>query len=170
MLDDWDTDEKEGWAWGLQWSDPSGVFPTHYRQFNDEWEATDGTGSPSELDSTEARFPSAARRTGYAPSLNEGPAPQVREVQLNDGSILRYTWYRFVDQPALAALALTAKQKTDLQTIVEQIHTEWGQQTEFIKPPSQGDLVELQQEVLVEPPAGAEVGWVPVVISQTAAK
>ena len=170
MLDDWDTDEKEGWAWGLQWSDPSGVFPTHYRQFNDEWEATDGTGSPSEMDSTEARFPSAARRTGYAPSLEDGPAPQVREVQLNDGSVLRYTWYRFVDQPALAALGLTAKQKTDLQTIVEQIHTEWGQQTEFIKPPSRGDLVELQQEVLVEPPAGAEVGWVPVVISQTAAK
>ena len=170
MLDDWDTDQKEGWAWGLQWSDPSGIFPTHYREFNDEWEATDGTGSPSQLDSTGARFPSAARKTGYAPSLEDGPAPQVREVQLNDGSVLRYTWYRFVDQPALAALGLTTKQKTDLQTVVEQIHTQWGQQTEFIKPPSQGDLVELQQEVLVEPPTGAEVGWVPVVISQTAAE
>ena len=154
----------------MLWSDPSGVLPTHYRQFNDEWEATDGTGAPSEMDSTEARFPSAARRTGYAPALEDGPAPQVREVQLNDGSVLRYTWYRFVDQPALAALDLTAKQKTDLQTIVEQIHTEGGQQTEFIEPPSQGNLVELQQEVLVEPPAGAEVGWVPVVISQTAAR
>ena len=170
MLDDWDTDQKEGWAWGLQWSDPSGIFPTHYREFNDEWEATDGTGSPSQLDSTEARFPSAARKTGYVPSLEDGPAPQVREVQLNDGSVLRYTWYRFVDQPALAALGLTTKQKTDLQAIVERIHTQWGQQTEFIKPPSQGDLVELQQEVLVQPPTGAEVGWVPVVISQTAAK
>ncbi|MEC7828609.1 MAG: hypothetical protein VX743_08515 [Actinomycetota bacterium] len=170
MLDDWDTDQKEGWAWGLKWSNPSGVFPTHYREFNDEWEATDGTGSPSQLDSTEARFPSAARKTGYAPSLEDGPEPQVREVQLNDGSVLRYTWYRFVDQPALAALGLTTKQKTDLQAIVERIHTQWGQQTEFIKPPSQGDLVELQQEVLVEPPTGAEVGWVPVVISQTAAQ
>jgi hypothetical protein len=170
MLDDWDTDQKEGWAWGLQWSDPSGVFPTHYRKFNNEWEATDGTESPSQLDSTGARFPSAARKTGYAPSLEDGPAPQVREVQLNDGSVLRYTWYRFVDQPALAALGLTTKQKTDLQAIVERIHTQWGQQTEFIKPPSQGDLVELQQEVLVQPPTGAEVGWVPVVISQTAAK
>ncbi|HJL99849.1 MAG TPA: hypothetical protein QF846_09435 [Acidimicrobiales bacterium] len=170
MLDDWDTDQKEGWAWGLQWSDPSGVFPTHYRKFNNEWEATDGTGSPSQLNSTEARFPSAARKTGYAPSLEDGPEPQVREVQLNDGSVLRYTWYRFVDQPALAALGLTTKQKTDLQAIVERIHTQWGQQTEFIKPPSQGDLVELQQEVLVQPPTGAEVGWVPVVISQTAAK
>jgi len=170
MLDDWDTDQKEGWAWGLQWSDPSGIFPTHYREFNDEWQATDGTGSPSQLNSTEARFPSAARKTGYAPSLEDGPEPQVREVQLNDGSVLRYTWYRFVDQPALAALGLTTKQKTDLQAIVERIHTQWGQQTEFIKPPSQGDLVELQQEVLVEPPPGAEVGWVPVVISQTAAQ
>ena len=170
MLDDWDTDQKEGWAWGLQWSDPSGIFPTYYRGFNDEWEATDGTGSPSQLDSTEARFPSAARKTGYAPSLEDGPEPQVREVQLNDGSVLRYTWYRFVDQPALAALGLTTKQKTDLQAIVERIHTQWGQQTEFIKPPSQGDLVELQQEVLVEPPTGAEIGWVPVVISQTAAQ
>lgn len=170
MLDDWDTDEKEGWAWGLQWSDRSGVFPTHYKEFNDEWEAVDGAESPSQLDSTQAVFPAAVRKTGYAPSLDNGLAPQVREVHLNDGSVLRYTWYRFVDQPALAVLGLSAKQKTDLQAIVERIHAQWGHQTEFIRPPSQGELVELQQEVLVEPPAGAEVGWVPVVISQTAAE
>ena len=75
-----------------------------------------------------------------------------------------------VDQPAIETLGLTAQQKTELQSVVERIHTQWGQQTEFIKPPSQGELVELQQELIVEPPPGAEVGWVPVVISQTAAE
>ena len=62
MLDDWDTDEKEGWAWGLQWSDSSGVFPTHYREFNDEWEATDGTGRL--LNWTRRRPGSRLRREG----------------------------------------------------------------------------------------------------------
>ena len=170
VLDDWDTNEKEGWAWGLQWPDYSGVFPTHYRASESEWLAENKTNSPPELNTRQAAFPTAARRSGYAPTLDDGPVPQVREVQLNDGSLLRYTWYRFVDQPAIETLGLTAQQKTELQSVVERIHTQWGQQTEFIKPPSQGELVELQQELIVEPPPGAEVGWVPVVISQTAAE
>ena len=170
MLDDWDTSEKEGWAWGLQWSDNSGAFPAYYRDFAEEWGAGDETDAPTQLGSVDAIFPSAVRRTGYAPDLDDGPAPQVREVKLNDGSLLRYTWYRFVDQPALAALGLTTKQKAALQSIVERIHSQWGQQTEFIKPPSQGELAELQHELLVQPPPGAEAGWVPVVISQTAAE
>ena len=170
MLDDWDAHGKEGWAWGLQWSDRPPVFPTHYRSSETEWKTANKSNSPSELNTTQSNFPTARRRSGYAPLLDNGPAPQVREVRLNDGSVLRYTWYRFVDQPAIEALDLTTKQQTDLQSVVERIHTQWGEQTEFIKPPSQGELVELQQELIVEPPPGAEVGWVPVVISQTAAQ
>ena len=168
ILEDWDTDVKEGWAWGLQWPDRSGVFPTHFREIADEWAAVDDIGSPPQLNSSSSPFPVAARKTGYAPPLDDGPLPQVRVAQLNDGSVLRYTWYRFVDQPAIAALDFSESQRTELQNLVERIHSEWGQQTTFIQPPSQGTLVDVQRELLVEPPEGAEVGWVPVVISQTA--
>ena len=40
-----------------------------------------------------------------------GPSPRVSVVTLNDGSVVRYTWYRFVDQPAIAALGLSESQR-----------------------------------------------------------
>tara|TARA_B100000131_G_scaffold220711_1_gene212184 strand:- start:761 stop:1045 length:285 start_codon:yes stop_codon:yes gene_type:complete len=94
----------------------------------------------------------------------------VSVVTLNDGSVVRYTWYRFVDQPAIAALDLSESQKERLQGLAERIHAQWNQQAVFIQPPSAGNLVQVQDEVLVNPPKGAEVGWVPVVISQTVAQ
>ena len=164
-LEDWDTDEKEGWAWGLQWPDRSGVFPSYFRESGNEWQPVDTSESPSELQ-IPSPFASATRKSGYAPPLDDGPLPRVSVVTLNDGSVVRYTWYRFVDQPAIAALGLSESQKERLQDAVERIHAQWNQQAIFIQPPSEGPLVEVQGEVLVTPPRGAEVGWVPVVISQ----
>ena len=168
-LADWDSENKEGWGWGLQWLDDSGVFPSYFRLQGKEWLAVEDSKAPSEIVSEDLGFPSATRRAGYAPPLAEGPAPQVQQVQLNDGSVVRYTWYRFVDQPALAALGLDPDQKSALQSLVEQIHREWDSNAEFMKPPSEGALVKIQDEVIVQPPVNGEVGWVPVVISQTAA-
>ena len=168
-LEDWDTDEKEGWAWGLQWPDRSGVFPSYFRESGDEWQPVDTSESPSQLQ-IPSPFAAAARQSGYAPPLDDGPLPRVSVVTLNDGSVVRYTWYRFVDQPAIAALSLSESQKERLQDAAERIHAQWNQQAIFIQPPSEGTLVEVQGEVLVTPPKGAEVGWVPVVISQTASQ
>jgi len=168
-LEDWDTDEKEGWAWGLQWPNRSGVFPSYFRESGDEWQPVDTSESPSQLQ-IPSPFAAAARQSGYAPPLDDGPLPRVSVVTLNDGSVVRYTWYRFVDQPAIAALSLSESQKERLQDAAERIHAQWNQQAIFIQPPSEGTLVEVQGEVLVTPPKGAEVGWVPVVISQTASQ
>ena len=168
-LEDWDTDEKEGWAWGLQWPNRSGIFPSYFRESGNEWQPVDTSESPSELQ-IPSPFASATRKSGYAPPLDDGPLPRVSVVTLNDGSVVRYTWYRFVDQPAIAALGLSESQKERLQDAAERIHAQWNQQAIFIQPPSEGTLVEVQGEVLVTPPKGAEVGWVPVVISQTASQ
>ena len=168
-LEDWDTDEKEGWAWGLQWPDRSGVFPSYFRESGNEWQPVDTSEAPPQLQ-IPSPFASATRKSGYAPPLDDGPLPRVSVVTLNDGSVVRYTWYRFVDQPAIAALGLSESQKERLQDAVERIHAQWNQQAIFIQPPSEGTLVEVQGEVLVTPPRGAEVGWVPVVISQTASQ
>tara|TARA_B100002052_G_scaffold108670_1_gene100190 strand:+ start:210 stop:1046 length:837 start_codon:yes stop_codon:yes gene_type:complete len=168
-LEDWDTDEKEGWAWGLQWPDRSGVFPSYFKESGNEWQPVDASESPTQLQ-IPAPFARSARQSGYAPPLDNGPLPQVRTANLNDGSVVRYTWYRFVDQPAIAALGLSESQKERLQGLAERIHAQWNQQAVFIQPPSAGNLVQVQDEVLVNPPKGAEVGWVPVVISQTVAQ
>ena len=168
-LEDWDTDEKEGWAWGLQWPDRSGVFPSYFRESGNEWQPVDTSEAPSQLQ-IPSPFAPATRKSGYAPPLDDGPLPRVSVVTLNDGSVVRYTWYRFVDQPAIAALGLGESQKERLQDAAERIHAQWNQQAIFIEPPSEGTLVEVQGEVLVTPPKGAEVGWVPVVISQTASQ
>ena len=168
-LEDWDTDEKEGWAWGLQWPDRSGIFPSYFRESGNEWQPVDTSEAPSQLQ-IPSPFASATRKSGYAPPLDDGPLPRVSVVTLNDGSVVRYTWYRFVDQPAIAALGLSESQKERLQDAAERIHAQWNQQAIFIQPPSEGTLVEVQGEVLVTPPKGAEVGWVPVVISQTASQ
>ncbi len=168
-LEDWDTSEKEGWAWGLQWPDRSGVFPSYFRESGNEWQPVDTSEAPPQLQ-VPSPFASATRKSGYAPPLDDGPLPRVSVVTLNDGSVVRYTWYRFVDQPAIAALGLSESQKERLQGAAERIHAQWNQQAIFIQPPSEGTLVEVQGEVLVTPPKGAEVGWVPVVISQTASQ
>ena len=168
-LEDWDTDEKEGWAWGLQWPNRSGVFPSYFRESGNEWQPVDTSEAPSQLQ-IPSPFAPATRKSGYAPPLDDGPLPRVSVVTLNDGSVVRYTWYRFVDQPAIAALGLSESQKERLQDAAERIHAQWNQQAIFIQPPSEGTLVEVQGEVLVTPPKGAEVGWVPVVISQTASQ
>ena len=170
QLADWDTDDKEGWGWGLQWLDHPGVFPSYFRLDGGQWLAVDRSDSPSEITSVDLGFPGASRRSGYAPPLADGPVPRVQQVALNDGSVVRYTWYRFVEQPAIVALGLNESQQMALQSLVEQVHRQWDANSEFMKPPSEGDLVNIQNEVIVQPPAGAEVGWVPVVISQTAAK
>ena len=167
-LEDWDTDHKEGWAWGLQWPEQSGTFPSYFKESGDEWQPVARSESPSHM-TMPFPFASAARSSGFAPPLDDGPLPQVSVATLNDGSVVRYTWYRFIDQPAIAVLGLSQSQKDRLQDLVERIHSRWNQQAVFILPPSEGTLVEVQQEVLVSPPRGAEVGWVPVVISQTAA-
>ena len=168
-LEDWDTSEKEGWAWGLQWPNRSGVFPSYFRESGNEWQPVDTSEAPSQLQ-IPSPFASATRKSGYAPPLDDGPLPRVSVVTLNDGSVVRYTWYRFVDQPAIAALGLSESQKERLQDAAERIHAQWNQQAIFIQPPSEGTLVEVQGEVLVTPPKGAEIGWVPVVISQTASQ
>ena len=47
------------------------------------------------------------------------------EVELVDGSIVTYSWYRFIDQPVLKHLNWDQKERNRLQSVVEKIHSEW---------------------------------------------
>ena len=85
---------------------------------------------------------------------------------LNDGSIVDYVWYRFVDQPAIARLGLDSQVLQKLQVFVTSLHQNSGVNGVTIAGPTAGRLATLDQGLIVTPPAGLTNGYVPVVIRQ----
>jgi hypothetical protein len=53
-----------------------------------------------------------------------------------------------------------------LQARVEAIHRAWLPDATYLAPPSVGTLAELDPAIVVQPPAGFEVGYVPIVTRQ----
>lgn len=54
-----------------------------------------------------------------------------------------------------------------MQRLVEGVHAGWGIDAPFMAPPSKGELVSLDRGLLVTPPRGLEVGYVPIVTGQS---
>jgi len=90
--------------------------------------------------------------------------------QLGDGSLVTYSWYRFADQPALFHADMTDPEREELQRRVELLHRHWTRDREYLAPPDSGQLAELDPALIVTPPAGLEVGYVPIVTRQEPAK
>jgi hypothetical protein len=57
-----------------------------------------------------------------------------------------------------------------LQSLVEKIHAAWPINREYIPEPTFGELVSLDKNLIVTPPKGLEIGYVPIAIKQTAKK
>ena len=81
---------------------------------------------------------------------------------------MTYSWYRFVDQPSFQQYKFSEEKKAKLQALVEKIHKTWPIDRDYMAPPSRGKLVALDPALLVTPPKGLEVGYVPIVTHQTA--
>jgi len=107
-------------------------------------------------------FTSPARGAWIKP----GPAAGPLQVKLVDGSLVTYSWYRFVDQPSFQQYPWSTEKKRALQAFVEQIHRAWPIDRDYMPPPTHGELVELDPALLVSPPPGMEVGFVPIVTKQ----
>jgi hypothetical protein len=97
---------------------------------------------------------------------NPGPVAGPYQVQLGDGSTVKYHWYRFADQPALQNADLTVEERERLQQRVEKIHRVWTKERDYLLPPETGKLASLDPAVLVQPPSGMEFGYVPIVTWQ----
>ncbi len=95
-----------------------------------------------------------------------GPAAGPFEAKLGDGSTVTYSWYRFADQPALLNADLTPAERETLQKRVEMLHKHWTKEKEYLPPPTVGKLADLDPAVLVTPPKGLEIGYVPIVTRQ----
>ena len=100
------------------------------------------------------------------PWMSPGPVAGPFQVEIADGSRLTYYWYRFIDQPAILNANLPEDQRTKLQERVELIHTHWSKDDEYLAPPTRGELASLDPGIIVEPPAGLEIGYVPIVTRQ----
>ena len=57
-----------------------------------------------------------------------------------------------------------------MQQRVELLHRSWTKDQEYLPPPTVGRLADLDPAILVTPPKGLEVGYVPIVTRQAAKK
>ncbi len=95
-----------------------------------------------------------------------GPVAGPFKAKLGDGSVVTYHWFRFADQPALLNADLSDEEREQLQGRVERLHRSWTRSREYLPPPKLGELASLDAALVVEPPKGFEIGYVPIVTRQ----
>mgnify|MGYP005844579107 CR=1 FL=1 len=182
-------DYSFGYRWNLQWARRTDsvngllvTLPEYYRlgtgeNNRAEWVPVEAREVPARTGLSRLRFdrPSRGRVEPYVTPEDAGscwkkPGPVVGpfQAELGDGSVVTYYWYRFADQPALLNADLTNQQREALQARAEQIHRYWTKDREYLPPPTTGKLAELDPALLVTPPPGLEVGYVPIVTRQAA--
>ncbi|MDX1409098.1 MAG: sialate O-acetylesterase, partial [Saprospiraceae bacterium] len=110
--------------------------------------------------------PDCAWQDPDGPWKSPGPAAGPFTTDLGDGSTLTYYWYRFADQPAIIQANLPADVREAMQARVELLHTHWRHTDEYYASPAIGELATLDPNILVQPPAGMETGYVPIVTRQ----
>ena len=156
------------------------TLPEYYRLERDKkdkerWVVVSAKDVPAETGLAKAEFPQRRgpdRRPYVTPDEADsswkkpGPAAGPFEAKLGDGSVATYYWYRFADQPALLNADLAAEEREALQKKVELLHKNWTKEREYLPPPTVGKLADLDPAVLVTPPKGLEIGYVPVVTRQ----
>ncbi|MDF1698714.1 MAG: sialate O-acetylesterase [Saprospiraceae bacterium] len=104
------------------------------------------------------------------PWNSPGPSAGPFTADLGDGSTVTYYWYKFVDQPAIIQANLPEAMRTKMQERVELIHANWSHTDEYLAPPPLGKLATIDPEAIVTPPAGMEIGYVPIVTRQEKTK
>ncbi len=170
-----ETTAWNGSTFGLQWNPAAvskwagnqrkGTFLEYCRAEGGKLEAIRAEEVPKETGLQSASFPPAVTHQSYSSSpRSSGIGPF--QVTLTDGSVVTYSWYRFVDQPSLQSADLSVEEKNRLQAIVEKIHRQWTPSKQYLPPPKAGTIAALDSAMFVTPPKGLEVGYVPVVIRQ----
>jgi hypothetical protein len=164
-------------TWGLIWKEngqaPRGQFPQYYKHENGERIAIPSDQVPIETGLLEAKFKLADpgepfTTPGEGAWKRPGPKKGPYQVDLGDGSRVTYSWFRFIDQPSFQQYKWSSKKKAKLQEFVETIHRAWPIDREYMPPPTTGELVALDPALLVDPPKGLEIGYVPIVTRQEA--
>jgi len=172
-----DTRIFEGNVWGLEWFDGTktamGHFPQYFKHVGDDRLAVPSEAVPAETRLHGQSFGRAEPGVPYTSPVGgawgrPGPVAGPFQVRLADGSLVTYSWYRFVDQPSFQQYAWSPEKKAGLQAFVERLHAAWPIDRDYMAPLRFGELVTLDPALLVIPPKGLEVGYVPIVTRQEA--
>ena len=161
--------------WGVEWLgtdiSPAGRFPQYFKHVGEERIAIAAADVPAETGLIQKQFALADRGAPFtSPAVGAwakpGPVQGPFTVVLGDGSLVTYSWYRFVDQPSFQQYQWSTAKKQKLQALVEKIHRTWPIDRDYMNPPSSGELVKLDPALFVTPPKGLEIGYVPIVTRQ----
>jgi hypothetical protein len=157
------------------------TLPEYYRLVKGDkktqWVAVSPEDVPEETGLAKVHFhrPDQAPAEPYvtpddAQSCWKKPGPVAGPFLANpgDGSVVTYYWYRFADQPALLNADLTEAAREGLQKRVEKLHRHWTRDRDYLAPPTVGTLSEIDSALIVTPPSGLEVGYVPIATRQAA--
>ncbi len=166
-----------GNAFCLKWSASSvsngfGKFPQYYKDSLGNALAIDSISVPFSTGLASAKFASPNPNPSPYEALligawaTPGPSAGPFQVVLADNSLVTYYWYRFINQPVFQQFNWTLGKKDSLQRLVEAIHTNWSITQDYIAAPSSGSLVSFDSHLLVSPPSGLEIGYVPIVTKQ----
>ena len=176
-------DTTYGYRWAKESVSKDGSFvtlPEYYRLEKDakdkeRWAVVSGKDVPPETGLAKVEFPKVTgpdRKPYVTPDEADsswkkpGPKAGPFEAKLGDGSVATYYWYRFADQPALLNADLTDAEREALQKRVELLHKGWTKDREYLPSPTVGKLADLDPAVIVTPPKGLEIGYVPIVTRQ----
>jgi len=171
-----DTRVFEDNVWGLEWFkndiSSAGLFPQYFKRVGQQRVAVAAADVPAETQLPAQEFKLAPRGEPYTSPgsgawSRPGPKKGPFTVTLADGSSVTYSWYRFVDQPSFQQYAWSAEKRARLQAFVEKIHAHWPTDRDYMAPPSRGTLARLDPALLVTPPKGLDVGYVPIVTHQS---
>jgi hypothetical protein len=165
----WNSNVLEPWTRTMR----RGTFPEYTKRQGKKLTAIPATDLPAETRLKAAAFaPARTDREYSSPDTPEsvwkkpGPKAGPFEAKLTDGSVVTYYWYRFIDQPSLQDADLSDEDKQRLQAVVEKMHKHWTSKKEYLPPPGTGKLATLDPALLVKPPRGLEIGYVPIAVRQ----
>ncbi|MDB9741508.1 hypothetical protein OAB00_01495 [Akkermansiaceae bacterium] len=94
-----------------------------------------------------------------------GPVAGPFVAHLSDGSQAVYYWYKFSEQPAIMNSYIDADERDEMQRRVELLHAHWKKDDSYFPNPEQR-LAKLDQGLMVIPPKGLEIGYVPICVHQ----
>ncbi len=178
-------------TFGFRWNDelvtqadtqdgPLVTLPEYYRLTEEngeksKWVPVQPQDVPAETGLAKVHFrrpdhdPSEAYVTPDDPEScwkKPGPVAGPFKAYPGDGSVVTYYWYRFADQPALLNADLSDTEREALQKRVEKLHRTWTKDRQYLPPPAFGKLAEIDPALIVTPPSGLEIGYVPIATRQ----
>lgn len=150
-------------------------LPEYYRLVKAAWKPVPASEVPEETGLQQLRWnrPTEQPQDPYLTPTDRnscwkspGPKAGPFKAHLGDGTVVTYCWYRFADQPALLNAGLTAAERDEIQKRVELLHRTWKRNRNYLAPPRFGRLADIDPALIVTPPKGLEIGYVPIAVRQ----